>query len=131
MNTQETWLWFSLQCLGFVVMGAIVCALTRILRFQTQSWPFARPRKAALWSLGAVLVGWLLVSILFFALAPSKENVVAPGLAHTFADWAGTLGWVQGQYNLQIQPSSATFGRFRPWGGMIQWTAEDRGEHRE
>jgi hypothetical protein len=48
MNLQETLMWLGLQCLGFVVMGAVVYVLTRILRFQTQPWAFAlAPSEAA------------------------------------------------------------------------------------
>lgn len=72
MNGLQNWMWLGFQCLGFVVMGAIVYIVTRILRFRSHPWPFARPRAAALWGLGAVLTGWLLVSILFFALAPGE-----------------------------------------------------------
>jgi membrane protease YdiL (CAAX protease family) len=72
MNVLQNWMWLGLQCLDFVVTGAVVYVLTRILRLRAHLWPFAQPRAAALWGLGAVLTGWLLVSILFFALAPGE-----------------------------------------------------------
>jgi membrane protease YdiL (CAAX protease family) len=84
MNLQETLLWLGLQCLGFIVMGAVVYVLTRILRFQTQPWAFARPCPSALWGLGAVLTGWLLVSILLFALAPSEAAPQQPTQARSY-----------------------------------------------
>jgi membrane protease YdiL (CAAX protease family) len=84
MNVLQNWLWLGLECLGFIVMGVIVYALTRILRLETESWPFARPRAAALWGINSILLGWLLVSILFFALAPSETAPQRPTQARSY-----------------------------------------------
>jgi membrane protease YdiL (CAAX protease family) len=70
VNAHETWLRLGNQCLGFLAASAAVYVLTRLLRLQTQAWPFARPRPAALWGFGAVSAGWLAVTILFLALVP-------------------------------------------------------------
>jgi membrane protease YdiL (CAAX protease family) len=71
VSPQEMWTGLGLQCLGFLVGGAAVSILTRLLRIQTQTWPFAQPRSTALWGLGAVSAGWLAVTILFLALMPA------------------------------------------------------------
>lgn len=65
-------------------MGAVVYALTRILGLRAHAWPFAHPRTAALWGLGAVLTGWLLVSILFLALTPSEAAPQRPTQTQRF-----------------------------------------------
>jgi membrane protease YdiL (CAAX protease family) len=69
VSPRETWMGLGLQCLGLLAAGAVVSVLTRTLRFQIQPWSFSRPRTAALWGVGAIFAGWLLVSILFSALA--------------------------------------------------------------
>jgi len=70
VNVRAIWLWLGLQCLGFLLVGAAVSILTRLLHIQTQPWPFARPPTAALGGLAAVSVGWLAVTLLFLALTP-------------------------------------------------------------
>jgi membrane protease YdiL (CAAX protease family) len=65
MILRNTLAQLGLQSVGVVVIGAVVYGLTRALRLRYQGWPFDHPRRAALWGLGAILVGWLLVSVLF------------------------------------------------------------------
>jgi membrane protease YdiL (CAAX protease family) len=61
----------GLQSLAMVVIGIVVYALTRVLRFRHRAWSFAHPRDAAFWGIGAILIGWVCVSALLFAVAGS------------------------------------------------------------
>jgi membrane protease YdiL (CAAX protease family) len=57
------------QSLALLVAGALVYGMTRLLRFRYQAWHFANARASAVWGLGALALGWTVVSVLFFARA--------------------------------------------------------------
>jgi len=78
MGLQDTLLWLGVQCLGFLLVGAVTSLLTRALRLRTQAWPFPRPRAAAGWGLSAILAGSLLVSVLFVAVIPPGAGPQQP-----------------------------------------------------
>lgn len=74
----------SLICL---LVGIVVYALSRLLQFQYRGWFFENARRAGLSALTAISVGWLAVSVLFFAIVSSEsyspslpgERVYGPG----------------------------------------------------
>lgn len=57
------------QGLALLIAGAIFYAMTRLLRFRYRAWSFANARSAALRGLGALALGWTVVSVLFFVWA--------------------------------------------------------------
>lgn len=57
----------AVQSLTMLIVGIIVNALTKWMHFRQQSWSFDQPRKAALWGLATIFIGWLFITVLFFA----------------------------------------------------------------
>lgn len=55
----------AIQSLTFTIIGVLVYALSRILRFRHLGYSFANPKASGLWGITAVLAGWILVSALF------------------------------------------------------------------
>jgi membrane protease YdiL (CAAX protease family) len=79
MHIIDTLVQTGAQSLALLVAGIIVYGMTRLLRFRYRAWPFANVRSAAGWGLGALALGWAVVSILFFARAAweGPQQVVA------------------------------------------------------
>ncbi|MBN2170611.1 MAG: CPBP family intramembrane metalloprotease [Candidatus Krumholzibacteriota bacterium] len=69
MIEADSWAGLLLQCAVLAALGALVALLARLLRFRRITHPLPAPRAAALWSLLAVGLGWVLVIGLLFALA--------------------------------------------------------------
>ena len=67
MGVGDSVVQLGLQSLAMVVIGVVVYALTRVLRFRHRAWSFTHPRDAAFWGLAAIFIGWVCVSALFFA----------------------------------------------------------------
>jgi membrane protease YdiL (CAAX protease family) len=57
-----------------VIIGVVVYALTRVLRFRRRTWSFTHPQGAAFWGLTAIFIGWVCVSALLFAFAKSPST---------------------------------------------------------
>jgi len=66
------------QTLGVVAVGAAAYFLTRVLGFRHRTWTFASARESSLWGIGAVLIGWLLVSALFLLVTKSQASPQSP-----------------------------------------------------
>lgn len=76
----------GLGILSFAVAAGLVDGLSRLFRLRLDRPRFDDPRRAAMWGLLAVLVGWILVSALLLAVSPAdREEPPAENeiMAHT------------------------------------------------
>jgi membrane protease YdiL (CAAX protease family) len=69
MYILHTLLQAGAQSLALLVAGSLLYGMTRLLRFRYRDWLFANARAAAGWGLGALALGWTVVSALFFVRA--------------------------------------------------------------
>jgi membrane protease YdiL (CAAX protease family) len=78
MTAGDTLTQLGLQSLAFVALGAAVYFLTRLLRFRYRRWSFANARNSSLWGIAAVLIGWILVSVLLLLFAGPHDTGQEP-----------------------------------------------------
>jgi membrane protease YdiL (CAAX protease family) len=78
MVVRDTLIQLSVQSLAFVAVGAAVYVLTRVLGFRYRTWPFASARDSSLWGIAAVLIGWMLVSMLCLLVARRQDTPQEP-----------------------------------------------------
>ena len=84
MDVRNTLIQMGIQSLVFVAVGAVVYGLTKISSFRYRSWPFASARNSSLWGIAAVLIGWILVSVLFLIVAGSQDMRQEPVSNHEY-----------------------------------------------
>lgn len=84
MTVRDTLTQLGVQSLAFVAVGAAVYFLTRVLGFRYRRWSFASPRDSSLWGIAAVLIGWILVSVLFLIVAGSQDIRQEPVNDHEY-----------------------------------------------
>jgi membrane protease YdiL (CAAX protease family) len=93
MHIIDTLTQIGAQSLAFLIAGAIVYGMTRLLRFCYRAWPFADARAAAMRGLGVLTLGWTVVSVLFFVRAAwgGPQQVLAGERVYGASDVIGQV----------------------------------------
>jgi membrane protease YdiL (CAAX protease family) len=72
------------QSLMFFAIGAVVHLVTRYFGFRYRPCSFPSAKASSLWGIVAVLVGWLLITLLFFSTARPRDVSQEPVIDHGF-----------------------------------------------